>query len=195
MAWHLYVVPGIGDGSKTDARRPKYIADADPPVSFNALGYGFQPVYMVAADVSDPQDATLSGLADVRKVPDNLDSNPSAAGVTVVANFLETLNVPAGWVTTALTWRQITRTVAGLFLFAQRLRSFLGNVRLVEAGVTLDTRFNQLPQATRQALTATAESFGYDTSSLGGTSTVRQILKVMADQWAAKPIHLGGITL
>ena len=195
MAWHLYIAPALGDGSKNDVRRPKYIADADPPVSFSGMDYGFQPVFMVGADVSDAQDAALVALGDVRRVPDNLDSNPNAAGVTAVANFLETLNVPAGWVTTALTWRQITRTVAGLFLFMQRLHSFLGDVRLIDAGVTLSTQFGALPLATRQALIATADSFSYDTSSLSGASTLRQILKVMADQWGAKPVHIGAITL
>lgn len=192
MAWHLYVVPAIGDGTPKDARRPKYVADAG--VNFSAMDYGFEPVFLLAADTDATLDATIDAAADAERVPNNLDGNPGAGAVTTVQNFLENLNVPAGWVNTGLTWRQIVRVIAGLFQFMQRCYGLSGNVSLFD-GVTLNTQFNAMPLALRQTLQAAAASFNYDTSALSGTSTYRQILKAMADQWDNAPIVMGGITI
>lgn len=193
MAWHLYLVPLIGTGTKDDMRRPKYVADAN--ATYVAMPYGFQPACFVAADLSNADDTALSAQSDVARIPDTLDANPSAGGVTAAQTALEALFIPAGWINTGLTWRQITRTVAGLFQYTQRLHGIGGNVRLVDGTTPLSTQFNQLPLAVRQSMIAAAESFGYDTSSLSGTSTLRTILKTLADQWGAAPIQIGGITL
>jgi hypothetical protein len=84
--------------------------------------------------------------------------------------------------------------VAIVFQLAQRLQG-LGRNRLFGGAVTLDTRFNQLPQSVRTDLQDMAASFNFDTGSLSGTSTVRAILKALADQWPNLSVPFGPLTL
>ncbi len=188
----LYVVPVVA-GVKA-SRVPKYSADLCA-VSCVSMDFGFEPVMLVAGEMDAARDAAVTANADVAALPVNLDVNLTAAQVTAMQTKLEAVNIPAGWVSTALTWRQVIRTVVGMFQFAQRYNSVAGNVRLFGGTVMLDTQFSALPLSLRQDLQTTAQSLGYDTSSLTATSTVRQILKAMADQWGARPIVIGGVTL
>jgi len=194
MAWHLYIIPAIGNGTKDDPRRPKYIQALG--VEWSGMDYGFQPTFLAAADVDALQHAGLIAQPDCASLPDDLDANPSLTQVTAAQNFLETQHIPAGWITTALTWRQIGRIIIGLFLFMQRLSAFVGAVEIINGiTVTLGTRFNELSLDRRRALVDAAASLNYDTSSLTATSTLREMLKAMADQWQGGSVSVGEITL
>jgi hypothetical protein len=192
MAKRLYIVPKIGTGAGDDAYRPKYFKDLDG-VSWSAMDYGLEPHFLVASELTTDQHNTLVANADVIAVPANLDAQVGTNRDAVV-DALETLNVPAGWVTTTMTYRKILKIVAAIMLFAQRLHGH-GGIRIFESGITLSTKFNKLPAATRTKLIAAAQSMNFDTSSLAGTSTIRQILKAMADQWSVKDIKIGGLVL
>jgi len=192
MAKRLYIVPKIGTGTGDDAFRPKYFANLDG-VAWSAMDYGLEPHFLVASELTTDQHNALVANADVIAVPANLDAQVGTNRDAVV-DALETLNVPAGWVTTTMTYRKILKIVAAIMLFAQRLHGH-GGIRIFGSGITLATKFNQLPAATRTKLIGAAQSMNFDTSSLSGTSTIRQILKEMADQWGVKDIKLGGIAL
>jgi hypothetical protein len=58
----------------------------------------------------------------------------------------------------------------------------LGFARLFASGVTLDTRLNQLTATQRQRLSAVADDLGLDSSGVTNTMTLRQVLKLIADQ-------------
>lgn len=192
MAKRLYIVPKTGTGGMDDAYRPKYFSDL-VGVSWNAMDYGLEPHFLVASELTTDQHNTLVANADVIAIPANLDAQVGANRDAVV-DALETLNVPAGWVTKTMTYRKILKIVAAIMLFAQRLHGHAG-LRIFASGITLSTKFNQLPANVRTKLIETAQSMNFDTSSLSGTSTVRQILKAMADQWGLKDIKIGGIVL
>lgn len=198
MTWRLYLVPVVETTDPDDGkitRLPKYIAAL--PVSWSAQDYGFEPAMLVAADVTTAQHNSISGNADVSAVPVNLDANPNNNGATSVRNRLEALNIPAAWVNTSLTWRQIVRTVSGFMQYMQRVAAIRGvpMARLFSGGVTLSTQINQLPQVWRDALIQAANEFGYDISGLSGGSTLRNALKAMADQWGTRPLVMGGLTI
>lgn len=194
MSWHLYIVPAIGVGTKLDPRRPKYIKALE--VEWGGIDYGFQPVFLVAADVTTLQHAGIIAQVDAAALPDDLEATSSAAEVLATQNFLEAIHIPAGWITTALTWRQIGRTVVGFFTFMKRLAAFAGPVQIIDGiTVNLGTQFNELSLARRQALVNAAASLNYDTSSLSATSTLRDMLKAMSDQWVSVPTFIGEITL
>lgn len=193
MPLHLYILPAIGTGVRGDPRRPKYLGDFVGDQS--ALDFGFQPVFLVVKDISDADHALLSANGDVFAFPEDLASRPLAAAVPVIQAQLELVQIPADWVNAASQWRDIARTIAGMFLFFQRLNAVWGNVQFLDGTTrTLNTRFNQLDQAQRQALEETSASLGY-TVSFSPNDTLRNILKAMADAWGTKPIFLGGITL
>ena len=180
------------------ARGPKYLKWRFSPtgldVRWSAMDFGLEPVMLVWADVTNPQHTALSANTDVVSLPANIDNAISAGALNSVKAALEGLNIPAGWVTTGHTYRQVLRIVAGLFQFAQRFHGLHGE-RLFGGSFTMETQFRDLPQAVRTKLTQAAESHDYDTSALSGTSTVRQILKFLADQWDGEVIVMGGLEI
>ena len=170
-------------------RAPKYLGGTNqvaPLVglenigTFDLVDYGFEPVCIFIAEVTAEQITILSNQADVLTVPVNLDSNLGAGAVTTVKNFLETLHIPAGWVSTSFTYRQILRIVSGLFRYMQALHG-LHPVKLFSGGVTLATQFQALSADVQTAMIAAAQTLGIDTSPLQPTTTLRSILKTMAD--------------
>lgn len=183
-----------------DRRGPKYLkwhfTENPTPldVVWSGMDFGLEPVMLIRADVTGAQHTTLSANADVISIPTNIDANITAGALPAVKAALETLNIPAGWVTTSFTYRQVLRIVAGLFQFAQRHHG-VHLERLFSGGFDLDTQFSALPLAVRQRLIATASTLEYDTSGLSGSNTIRQILKNVADQWGSKPIFIGGVEL
>ncbi len=197
MATRLYLVPTVGTGSsRMDALRPKYFHNLRETltISYSTLRFGFERVELVAAELDAATHVAIEANADVNALPENLDL-PLGAQLSAVRARMEALGIPFGWASSVDTYRKVVRVVARLFLFIKRFWAIHGPVRLFGSGVTLDTRFNQLPIGVRQDLRAAAESLNYNTSSLTGASTIRDILKVMADQWTGGPIKLGGLEL
>lgn len=182
----VYLVAAQGTGTKADPRRPKYIPDVSPTVDWTAMDFGAAPVFLVEASLSPAQEAVLNPNADFFTVP-ALDALLTTGQVSAVSTRLEALGVPAGWVTTALTWRQVLRTVASVFQLCQR-----ANVTIVQAN--LDLRMNQIPVATRTALQDAAVSLGFSLAGITGSTLVRTALKMIADQWG-QTLHLGGTIL
>jgi hypothetical protein len=198
-AFRIYLLPFVtgSDG----VLRPKYFSDGTITGDFKgAIPYAFEPWMFVGADLASEEHITLSGQADVFLIPANLTDTLTAGQVTNVQNKLESINVPAGWVSTALTWAQVLRTVFGILNFYQRYTSiyFSANGTLPPAlggTVTLNSTFASLPLAVRNALTATATDLGFSTTGIAGGTTLRTILKLMADQYAARAFILGEVEL
>ncbi len=154
------------------------------------MDYGLEAVMLIAADIQAADHTTISANADVVSIPANIDANLTAAGVTQTKAALEAINIPAEWVTTALTYRQVLKQVAKVFQFFQRLHG-LGAGQVFTGGVNADTVFSSLPQAAKLSLSAAADSFGFDKTTVSGSSTLRQIFKAMADQFSGS-INFGG---
>ena len=193
MAKRFYIVPRIGTGIVDDEFKPKYFS-ALPGVSWSAMPFGKEPFHLVVSDLTTAQHAALVANSDVITIPENIDAQVGTGSLSAVVNALETLNIPAGWVTAAMTYRFVLKIVCAIFQFAQRLHGH-ANLRIYESGITMSTQFRNLPENVRTALLGAAQTMNFDTSSLSGTSTIRQILKEMADQWGTRPIHIGGFTL
>ena len=195
-AWHLYLVPVVvvKDAQGQSSRRPKY-AEA-LKVEWKAIDFGAQPVMLVAADLSDAQDKAATANADVTRIPDNLDSIVTVAARASVQKALESRNIPGSWVTIGTTYRTIVRTFISVSFLLQRYGAVAKNYGPVITGsVTLSTTFSALPLAARNNLLAAAKSLQIDTSGFTGNSTLRQILKGVADQSANRQRQLGGVTI
>jgi hypothetical protein len=165
-------------------------------VKWGAMDYGFQPIMLVAADVDSATDATATAQPDVTRIPDNLDQLLGAGAVSAVQTALENRNIPAGWVTAALSYRTVIRTIWGFFAFLQRYSVVSGNTNpILAASINLDTQFNQLSATAQTNLQNTATSLGLSAAGLTGTSTLRQILKNISDQWGQRAFTVGGITI
>jgi hypothetical protein len=174
---------------------PKYTSTfTDAGFSVSTIRFGNNPHVLVFSDCDAATDATVDANPDVQRLPDDLDSSPTSGQVTAIQNFLENNNIPAGWVSTAMSWRTIVRGVLGIFLFVQRYQGD-GGPAVFTGGVTLNSTFSSLPQPVRAAMQQAAIEQGFDTSSLSGASTLRQILRTMGLQWGTTPILIGGLSI
>lgn len=190
MAVRYYLTGRAGTGADGDHYHPNHFTVTGMGFDWRAIRYGDDGAFIVWADVTPTQHTALAANADLVALPANT-TNTVGANLTTVQSALESFNIPADWVTSGMTYRQVLRGVATLFQFAQMFHG-RGYGKLIQAGVTLDTQFNALPQGVKNALLDTAQALNYDTSGLTGAITVRQILRLMAQQWGSAPVRFFG---
>jgi len=198
MTARVYVLPMVETliGAIT-YRAPKYLGGRNNPplaglenISYACMPYGMQPVCLLIADVTVAQHNLLTANSDVLAAPQNIDNNLTAGAVTTVKNFLESLHIPAGWVTTAHTYRDVLRLVGWLFQFMQRVHGIFQE-KLFVAPNTLSTTYGQLSAGMQAALLQAAQSFAFNTTGLQAGTTLRVILKNLADQFNDRPLDSG----
>jgi hypothetical protein len=156
--------------------------------------YGMINYAVLAADIADADHTALVAHTDVLAIPINLDSTMTAGAVNTAKAFLENWNIPAGWINTGVTYRSVLRTITSMFLFMQRVTAILGHT--VDVGtISLSTQVRNIPVDIRNALAQAASEMGYNYSAVTGTTTLRTVLKAMADAWGSQPIYFGFVTL
>ncbi len=191
MATNYYVMPLAGTGTRSDSFRCKYATNL-APFRWDSMRMGQELTFLVIVrDISGALDTTISGDSTCIAIPTL--TNTIGGALATVQSKLETLNIPSGWVTSGMTYATVVHYSAAFFQVHQRLQG-LGGARLLTGGVTLDTTFSQLAAGVQTKLLNVATSFNFDTSSLSGASTIRAILKALADQWT-RPIYLDGDVL
>lgn len=197
MAFRLYIVPVVGVGSRSDPRRAKYFDDGtfSPPVDSAAMDYGFEPWMVVGANLSTTNDAIVVSKPDAFALPFDLTTNLTAGQVTSVQTKLESINVPAGWVSTSLTWVQVVRIVLGMFAFLARYAELHGVTRVFGGSVTLDTTIGSLSVGVRTDLTNAALSLGLSTVGITGTTTLRSALLLLGQQLSGRPFNFNGVRI
>lgn len=195
MAFRLYIVPLATQtpGNVLDnSRRPKYfLSDAAgaghvgiiaPGTLWTAQDYGFEPWMIVGADLPTSDDNLVVGQSDAFAIPFDLSATLTGPQVTSVQNKLEAINLPAGWVTTALKWLDVVRIVLGMFSLMTKYYVIHGPNGLFAGGSTLSTAINALPAQVRTDFAAAANALGLNSSGITGATTVRAALKIYADQ-------------
>lgn len=198
MATRFYILPiEVVGGNRRGPKYLKWRFDPDPPgidCQWSMKDYGLIDAALVAADVTQTQHEQLAAEVDVAAPPADIDQNVSDIALPTVVSVLESLRIPAGWITTSHTYRELLRMVGGLFMFAQRHHG-IHNEALIDNQAQLDLRWNQIPQARQQRIMTTADAMGYDYSAIQPNWLIRQILKHLGDQWADTPILFGFTTL
>lgn len=186
-------VPALRGGVEIpNSQAPEHFAVVIPGVKATFMSFGNEGHFLVSADTDEATHATLAALPRVTQLPANLNAKPQDEDqVTAIKNFLEARNIPAHWVTTALTYRKMLRVMVGIFQFAQ-VYFRLHGLTLFRNGVNLDTEARQIPLAERNRLSEAAQVAGLDTSGITGTTTVREILRQLGQQWLNRPVQLGG---
>jgi hypothetical protein len=193
MAYRLYIVPVIGTGVLSDPRRPKYISDI-AGLTWAAMDYGFQPLYLAAADLTLTDDAAVIANGDVFAFPFDLTPNLNQGQVNSAKTAFELALIPAQWVSASNTWHDVARIVAGMFQFMQRLNAILGNIILIDSSTKLNIQWSSIPSNIQTAIIDSATSLGYDTSFIQATTQLRTILKSLSDQWGDKTFVLNLFT-
>ena len=178
VALRFYIVPKEELSFPAGAMVPKYIHGL---ADYSAMDYGRDNTYLVGTDVTAAQHTSIAANLDVVAIPAQLDNAIGLVALSTVQNRLESLRVPAGWVNENHTYRDVVRIVGKIFLLMQRFQGIF-HINFWETGITLDTRMNQLTANQRTRLQQACETFNADLSNVTNTTTVRQVLKLCADQ-------------
>jgi hypothetical protein len=189
VAKKLYLVPMVFSDRGRPCWYPKYLSGSG--VSWAGIRwFGTDPAtYLIMADVTPAQDTQLSGRPDVTALP-NLSNigNQIGGALSTVQARLEDLNLPADWVTSTMTYRQVLRYITAAMFLSQRMRIVLRGTEepspanLFPPGVTLATRVNELSPRRRQALLQVLQEMEVDTSGLDNSSTMRAVIRRVAEQ-------------
>lgn len=199
VLYYLLPVMVIWIGEQ-DYRGPAYLEwrmnpDGMVVTDWTCIDYGSINRMVCAVDASPEQHAQLATHADVYQFPANVDTSMPQAEMTGLTTFLEGTYLPAQWLAGNLTYRQVLRTITGMYLFMQRLTTLSGNVSPLDWGISLNTQYRNLSTQQQAWIAEAFASLGYDASFIRSNTTVRQILKAASDQWGAKPILFGFATL
>lgn len=206
MTAHLYVMPMDAVNVSGPRRGPSYIPwryDPDPANNVAVddwvpYDYGNSPWALIAVEAADAQHTALQAKPGVRLIPDDLDSTVGAAQRDTVRGYLEEMALPGTWVVNGTQWREVVRTICGCFLFGQHYDALIPTAapepsfgdRLVG---NLNVQWQNIPVVVRNRVLAVCAEFDYDTSGLQPTTTVRAILKDLADQWQGRSMSFGSI--
>lgn len=195
MTIRFYIVPIERVGSYRGPQYFKWRFNPDGIADrWHMLDYGLLDRALLASDISDANHTSLTAHSDVLALPLNLDAKLTAAQVNAAQAFLEGVGIPANWISTADTPRGVLRVLSGLFLFVQRVTALLGQpITLTPAALNLQVR--NVPAETRAALAQAAAELGYDYAWVTANTTMRAVLKGMADAWGDRPILMGFVTL
>jgi len=154
------------------------------------IDYGSINECVVCADVTTANHTSLIAHSDVLAIPVNIDSTLTVSARNSARNFCETYNIPGGWINTGMTYRYVLRIITAFFLYLQRVYGILGHSINFPSG-WMDLQYQQIPADIQAAMLQAAVEQGFDTSGLQPTTTIRIILKFMADEWGATPILFG----
>jgi hypothetical protein len=187
---------------------PKYFQwpfDPDPPAlipndvvpKWWKIDYGLEPTTLIAANMDAAQITTLQGLSDVTLVPANMD-NQIGANLAVVQAALEAKNIPADLIVATNTYRQVLRGVLAIFYVAQLFNGKEATSpgvggRIFPAGITFNTTLGELSLRVRDMLRDAAMARGIDYSGLTLTSTLREVLRLVASQPVSRTLF--GLTI
>lgn len=191
----FYIMPIV---FTNNTRGPKYLKWRRHPdgvgCQWSMKDYGLIDAALVACNLMQEQHEQLVAEPDVAAAPEDIDQNISEIAIPRVQQVMEALRIPADWVDSTYTYRQILRMIGGLFLFAQRHYG-MHNEQLIDSTAQLDLRWNQIPLERQRRIMATADELGYDYGAVANQWLVRRILKHLGDQWGETPILFGFVTL
>jgi hypothetical protein len=172
MPVSFFIIPMEGLGTRADPRREKYV----PALGVDRAIVDHDDTAIVWANTTPAQDAALALHADVILVP-ALDL---PVALVTLQTALEALNIPAQWITAAMTNRDVLRALVGMAQLLQRCTGLGVSFKL--AG-NLDLTMSQLSVAVRTVLASASDSLGLDRSTIVGTTTVRQALRILGKQF------------
>lgn len=174
----FYVLPKVAVTEPLPSFEPKYLSGLGIS-NAESVDYGLEDTYLTGAEVTGEQHTALAGEIDVIAIPADLDANIGLSALSTVKSKLEGLNVPAEWVTTSHTYRDVLRLTARLFQFMQRFHGRSG-LTLFLAGIELDHTVGSLSQAHFDAVADAAQQLGVSLSGITPSSTIRFALRTIA---------------
>lgn len=180
---------GIGPTGQ-DVWCPKYL-EVLGDITWGSIHYGGHET-LFYADLTPAQHTQLAAQSDTIQFPADLDANLTNGQVTGARAYLDSIDVPSGWVNTNRTVRDVIRGIAGIFLLAQRVRGISRQSFFDVLPRNINRAFNTLSGAARSTLQQAASDLQLDVSGLTGSNTLRDFLQLAGQHWLSKPIVLAG---
>lgn len=172
------MLPIEGDGLRETAFRPKYV------VTLGACrSLAFDGQALAWANLTAQQETDIAANSDAIVIPP-LDNT---VAVVATQNELEAINIPAQWVQSGMTYRQVLKIIAGMYLLLQRMS---GRGVILHLAGNLDKTLAQIPANTRNQLANAADDLGLDRSGITASTTVREALRIAGQQFLSLPFGL-----
>lgn len=154
--------------------------------------YRYEKLWCGWADVTPAEHAIISADTQTLSAPVNINNTLGDNAVTTVSNFLESIKIPAQWVNSTKTYREVIRGIVEFFSIYQMLREVLNGQSLFSAGITLDTQWQDMPQQFQTDALALWITQGFNTSGLQPTTKLRTILRGLTTQLSTRVFNLNG---
>lgn len=198
MAGEYFLVPMIEvQGPLGLTRRAKY--SKDPAVTLSAairLGRTDDAILYMEATQTYLDSVAAESDATRLATTANLDSVLTAGQANAAKTKFEASFIPGEFINAGDTRREALRKVLGAFLFSQRMEGRFGESwkkRAQANGVTLNTEWRDFPVALQNEFRDIRDEKGWTNQELGltGSSTLREIMGAVSDQWGDAPFELG----
>lgn len=196
MAREIFLVPMVGTGTKTDPFRAKY--SDDPAVTTSGSIRSAREGECIAMfDATQTYLDSIAAQSDSMRLATeaNIDNALTANQANAAKTFVEARGIPGDFVNQGDTRREAIRAICGLFLFCQRAEGLLGvgfKQRAIQLGVTLATQWNSMPQELRDVFISVRDDHGWNNLGLTGSSSLRQIMLAVSEQFENTPLFIGG---
>lgn len=201
MAVELFLLPMIGTGTRADPRRPKYVRD---PAVVRRGSIRYSRISHAIAMI----DASQAYLNSIAQQPDatrlataaNIDQVINASQANAAKAVFEDAFIPGQFINAGDTRRQVIRGLIGMFFFSQRMERRFGEGWKEKAqarGMALDSTWQEFPQALKNELIDVRDDHGWTNTELGvtNTSTLREILQAISQQFENTPMFIGGLEI
>lgn len=198
MASNFYLVPLLSETVPKSQTRPKYFGAPGTQADIVLVGntgttwggnYLGNDAYIVWADTSPAQDAALVAQSDVTKMPP-LDNTVTAGALNTVQTQMEAIGIPSQWVQVGMSYRTILRVVLGMVKLLKQMASILGGQRIALTG-NLNRTFDSFSANIQNAFMTACAQQSIDTSGIVGTTTLREMLRLVGQQFTQTVFTIG----
>jgi hypothetical protein len=177
MAFRIYILPMItvidAMAPNGSVRRPAYTDN----LKFSAVDYGSENVCVcLLHDLTQEQHDSIVSKQDVMSLPQNIDQNMTSGAVNAAQSFLEGLNIPANWINTNRTFRDVVKIIVGLFQLNQKWSGLTNGSSPFKEGLNLETKFVDMTTNVRSRLLLCFDELNIDRTMLTVQNNIREIL-------------------
>jgi len=200
---NFYLVPvepiQIGDDTVS---APKYFLTDLAGLNIACIPYGVESLTLLSLPTAN---AALAAEADVYSFPNDLSEALTDSDVAALDSYLSDVSVPSAFLTVGMTFRDVVRQLAQLFLLAQAISSESDGASIFPSGTTPDSpvvsktmskgggNIGGVGGSTPSALANVAGSQAgvFDLSDVDTSESIGDTLLVVSAQFT-QPIEIGG---
>lgn len=205
LTYRFYRSPQIGTGTKDDPLRSKltlYIFNDGSGSRFWDWVHYARPVRYALAHcessthtqiAADPEMTPLSGELADRAAIDAWMAETLQGAPQSIRDLFEADGFSVSWATTQTTKKQMLRYLCKVHVQTQDLER-LGQTTTLECfRRALDSQVNQLPANVRTGVRDWMQAKGLDTTWIGGTTTIRQVIQYIVENIDWPVLTLGDV--